>query len=105
MTSLALVPCCQMFGLEVLDVTACNSIADSMLEFLYRVFHAPPGCSDDAFPLTPQLPRHAQNVASVLWQHRSRAANHLRIKNYYNEWLEDWLANQRLLKLYKPEVN
>lgn len=76
-----------------------------MLEFLYRLFHAPPGIiSDHAFPLETALPPNAQRVSNTLWRHRSRAADHLRVKNYYNEWLEDWLANQRLLKRQESQV-
>ncbi|CAE8731405.1 unnamed protein product, partial [Polarella glacialis] len=91
MSASSLVPCCQMHKLEELDCTSCNNVADTFLEFLYRLFYAPPGgFCDDALPGLDLLPSRIAETAASLWRRRLRWAPSLRIKNYYAQYLEDW---------------
>mmetsp|Transcript_11610 Transcript_11610/g.37001 ORF Transcript_11610/g.37001 Transcript_11610/m.37001 type:complete len:481 (+) Transcript_11610:94-1536(+) len=89
LTAHGLVPCCRLPRLEELDCTACNSVSDGMLEFLHRLFVAPPGTGGEALP-TGQLPLRVGRAAAGLWQKRRRGSPRLQVKNYYAEFLEDW---------------
>lgn len=83
-----LVPCSRMANLEELDCTACNSVSDSFLEFLLRLFAGPLGSAGDALPgLVPPAVRHA---SETLWAKRKIWAPRPEIRNYYAQRLEDW---------------
>jgi len=98
LTARGLLPCCNLLGLEELDCTSCNSVEDTMLEFLHRLFIAPPGLSRAALPSGP-LPDRVDRVAADLWQKRSRWAPPLQIKNYYAEYVETWTQLRPQLEL------
>jgi len=82
-----LVPCVRMANLEELDCQHCNSVSDSFLEFLLRLFAGPLGSGGDAFPgLVPPRVRHS---SEQLWAKR-RWVLRPEIKNYYGYRLEEW---------------
>eukprot|EP00435_Cladocopium_sp_Y103_P008069 s4779_g2.t1 len=91
-----LVPCSRMPGtsgldranLEELDCTACNSVSDSFLEFLLRLFAGPLGSAGgDALPgLVPPAVRHA---SETLWAKRKIWVPRPEIRNYYAQRLEE----------------
>jgi len=86
----SLVPCCRMSGLEELDCTACNSVSDTFLEFLLRLFAAPPGKGGDALPCEDHLSWCLRGLTAALWRRRRIWAKRPQIKNYYAQLLEDW---------------
>jgi len=90
LTGAGLSPCCRLASLEELDCTSCNSIADGVLEFLHRLFLAPPGASGEALPGSIPLPPRVALATAALWSRRRRWAARLQIKNYYGEFLPDW---------------
>mmetsp|Transcript_15145 Transcript_15145/g.43242 ORF Transcript_15145/g.43242 Transcript_15145/m.43242 type:complete len:485 (+) Transcript_15145:62-1516(+) len=85
-----LVPCCRLYQLVELDCTACNSVPDSLLELLHRLFAAPPGTDGEALPPGP-LPPRLGRCAEELWCRRRRGTVRLLVKNYYAEYLQDWV--------------
>jgi len=91
LTCAALVPCCSLALLEELDCTSCNSISDDFLEFLHRLFCCVPVSSDEGLPRREALPPCVAQASDWLWAHRLRGSARLRIKNYYAEYLNDWL--------------
>eukprot|EP00747_Dinoflagellata_sp_TGD_P179042 gnl/TRDRNA2_/TRDRNA2_29161_c0_seq1.p1 gnl/TRDRNA2_/TRDRNA2_29161_c0~~gnl/TRDRNA2_/TRDRNA2_29161_c0_seq1.p1 ORF type:complete len:487 (-),score=79.33 gnl/TRDRNA2_/TRDRNA2_29161_c0_seq1:50-1510(-) len=91
LTANGVAPCCRLARLEELDCTQCNSIKDEMLEFLHRLFFAVPGHGGDALPEVAELPQEVAHVAEALWSKRSRRSPRLRIKNYFGEFVENWI--------------
>eukprot|EP00927_Polykrikos_kofoidii_P020763 TRINITY_DN19896_c0_g2_i1.p1 TRINITY_DN19896_c0_g2~~TRINITY_DN19896_c0_g2_i1.p1 ORF type:complete len:521 (+),score=91.07 TRINITY_DN19896_c0_g2_i1:120-1682(+) len=89
LTAVGLANCLRLALLEELDCSACNTVADTMLEFLHRLFLGPPGSGGEALPAE-SLPPLVSRVASGLWRRRPRYSSSLRIKNYYAEYVQDW---------------
>eukprot|EP00913_Durusdinium_trenchii_P018635 g17512.t1 len=84
-----LIPCVRMAQLEELDCTACNSVSDSFLEFLLRLFAGPVGSTGDALPGIAGLPGSVRRASQQLWTRRRPWVPRPEIRNYYAQRLED----------------